>query len=182
MKNLFLIALYFIGLSVPIITYAQDGKWEVTDYKVSFKIKNAGFTVHGSFKGLDANIDFDERHPEQARIHATVDAKTIKTGINMRDNDLKEEKYFDVAHYPEISMESVSIEKTKEDGKYLGKFKLTIKNTTKMITFPFTFTQQDDVYKFSSSFSVDRLDFGVGTSSFILADSADVRLVVKVKH
>ncbi|MCB0697410.1 MAG: YceI family protein [Chitinophagaceae bacterium] len=165
----------------PATTNAQHSKWEVTDYKISFKIKNAGFTVHGTFKGLDAHINFDEQHPEKAKLEATIDAKSIKTGINMRDNDLKEEKYFDVAHYPVISMNSVSVQKNKEH-TYTGRFKLTIKGKTKVISVPFTFTQQNDKGEFKGSFTVNRLDFGVGTSGFILADDADVTITVSVKQ
>ena len=61
---------------------------------VKFRIKNFGGTVIGSFKGLNGTIHFNPSDLSSAAFDVTVDVNTINTGIDMRNNDLKKEKYF----------------------------------------------------------------------------------------
>ena len=56
---------------------------------------------------------------------------------------------------------------------------LTIKGATKAISFPFTATKTANGYLFSGSFTINRLDYGVGKSSMVLSDDVDVTLKVQ---
>ncbi len=91
---------------------------------IKFKIKNAGFTVEGSFSDLKAKINFEGTDLAGSAIDAVISTKTINTGNKTRDGHLKDEKYFDVAKYPLISLKSNSFLKQNNDS-YIGRFKLT---------------------------------------------------------
>ncbi|MCI0751233.1 MAG: YceI family protein, partial [Flammeovirgaceae bacterium] len=56
--------------------------------------------------------------------------------------------------------------------------KLTIKNVTKEISFPFTATKQDNGYLFKGGFTINRRDFGVGEGSLSLADELMVKFSI----
>src|SRR4030095_5629180 len=73
-----------------------------SESSVKFRIKNFGFSVTGSFTGLHGNIDFDPNNLAACHFDVTIDAKTVNTGIDMRDNHLRKSEYFDVENYPQI--------------------------------------------------------------------------------
>src|ERR1700759_4753049 len=81
--------------------------------KVAFSIKGPLGTVHGDFTGLKATIQFDVRKPEAGSISASIDAKSVSTGIGLRNHHLRnEEQYLNTDKYPTISFRSKKIEKT----------------------------------------------------------------------
>src|ERR1043166_6080387 len=120
----------------PFFFLADTGSWKVKSSAITFKIKNAGLTVDGSFTGLEADIRFDPLKPETANIKASVDAKSINTGNDMRNGHLKKEEYFSVDKFPKITLQSVKIEKTGPI-TYNGAFNLTMKGVTKPVLIPF---------------------------------------------
>jgi len=152
-------------------SFAQTS-WDVKTYSVGFVIRNAGFNVDGSFKGLVYKINFDDGGANDV-IEASVDASTINTNNGGRDKHLRKPEYFDVAQYTTISLKSVKFTKIST-GKYKGTFNLTIKATTKTVEIPFTFSKGT----FEGEVKINRLDYGVGENSWVLSN--DVTLKVKI--
>jgi polyisoprenoid-binding protein YceI len=145
---------------------------------VKFKIKNLGVTVTGSFTGLRGSVVFDPNLPSGGHFQAAVNAATINTGIDMRDDHLRGESYFNTRQYPVIQFESTGIEPARKKGHYLMKGKLTIKNITRDISFPFTAEVKDAGYLFTGQFRINRRDFTVGSNSITLSDDVDILLSV----
>jgi polyisoprenoid-binding protein YceI len=144
---------------------------------VKFRIKNLGVNVGGSFTGLQGRIQFDPADPAAATIEATVDVNSINTGIDLRDDHLRSDDYFDAKNFPKIRFVS-----TKVSGGRSGEYKvtgnLTIKDVTKEISFPFTATPQNGGYIFAGEFKINRRDYKVGGSSVTLSDNLTVLLSV----
>lgn len=147
---------------------------------VKFKIKNLGIGVEGFFKGLKGNIYFDPTNIAATKIDVTVDANTINTGIKMRDNHLRKPEYFDVSVYPFIRFVSVEVISTGKNS-YNVKGNLTIKNTTKLISFPFSVTPKDGGLLFTGFYKINRRDYGVGGRSITLSDNLEIDLNVYAK-
>ena len=176
MKNIIttvLIALVTIGIQ------AQTTEWNITKSSVKFKIKNAGFNVDGTLGAVTGIIKFDETKTTESSIDVIIDSKTLSTSNNKRDEHLRKPEYFDVAKYPKISMKAVLFTKEKE-GTYKGFFKLTLKDKTKDVTIPFTFKSKGNTGVFKGTFTINRLDYGVGESSFILNDFATIIIELNV--
>jgi len=152
----------------------------VTRSAITFKIKNMGIGVDGSFGGLQVDAQFDPADLPKSNISASVDAGTINSDNSSRDDHLKGEDFFDVAHYPKITLKSVTF-KHKSGNNYTGQFNLTIKGKTKLVDIPFTFSQKGNTLAFKASFKLNRLDFGVGDSSLVLADEATVNIDTEVR-
>ena len=147
--------------------------------KVSFQIKNFGVAVTGTFSGLKGDIQFDPAVPENSSVNISIDAKTIDTGIDLRDNHLRKEEYFDVEVYRTISFASQNL--SMQDGRWKALGRLTIKKTTKEISFPFEVITLKDGYVFKGTFTLNRRDFGVGGSSFSMGDEVVVGFKVRMK-
>ena len=156
-------------------TPADDGS------KVRFVIKNFGINTGGTFEGLAGTITFDPANLANASFNVTVDAKTVDTDLEARDNHLRKEEYFDVEKYPKVSFKSTKITTTNKDGYLFMSGVITIKNISKEISFPFKQTSKDGGILFDGEFKLNRLDFGVGGKSFSMSDELNVELSIFAK-
>jgi polyisoprenoid-binding protein YceI len=174
MKRTIFITLFIF---ITLIDNAQNQAWTIASSNISFTIKNAGFTVDGKFSGLTGTIQFDPGKTSGNKIEASIDANTINTNNSTRDGHLKKEEYFSVDKYPKINMSANSF--TKEaDGKFKGLFTLTLKGISKIVPLSFNFVEKDGKVKLSSGFKINRLDYKVGSSSFILSDEVNISIEV----
>src|SRR5580704_5086357 len=136
MKKIKLLLLIIIAGNLAIAQYKPIDKGS----SVQFSIKNFGIETGGSFSGLQGNIKFDVNDLANASLNVSVDANTVNTGNDMRDNHLRQDTYFDVKNYPLISFVSTKVTSSNKAGVLFIFGKLTIKNQTKDISFPFTAT------------------------------------------
>jgi len=169
-------ALVILLLSTT-IAFAQT-KQIVTKATVSYQIKNMGFATTGEFGGFVGDIKFDKAHLATSSIEASVEAKTVNSEDDMRDEHLRKADYFDVEHYPKIVIKSVSFQQ-KGGNNFIGQFDVTIKGKTKTVAFPFTYVQSGTAGNFKGSFKINRLDFGIGDTSMILANEAVILVEVE---
>ena len=146
-----------------------------TSEAVTFTIKNFGINTKGEVKGLKGTIKWDAANPAASVFNVTVDAKTINTGIEMRDNHLRKDEYLDTDKFPVISFASTSVTANNIKGN------LTIKGVTKEVSFPFTVKPSNGGYLFEGEFEINRRDFGVGGGSVSLSNSMKVSLKVQAK-
>jgi polyisoprenoid-binding protein YceI len=166
MKKHFIITLL---LSLSIGLFAQKG--------VTFKIKNAGFNVNGSFEKFTSDIVYNPSDLAQSKFNGTIMVTSINTGINKRDEHLRKPDYFDVATFPELifksaSVKSISAEKIEVTGQ------LTIKKVSKTVTMPVTIKKVGNQNEFVGSLEINRRDYGVGDKSFILSDKVVITITV----
>ncbi|HVS92545.1 MAG TPA: YceI family protein [Mucilaginibacter sp.] len=147
---------------------------------IQFTVQNFGFDVNGSFKGIRGTVDFDQQKPADAHFSVDIDANTVNTDNSLRDDHLRGASYFDVKNHPRIQLESLKVQAGDKPGSYLFLGKLTIKNTTKNVFFPFTAMPTPDGYQFIGAFKIKRKDFGVGGTSTI-SDELQVSLNIIAK-
>jgi polyisoprenoid-binding protein YceI len=168
------------SLVVLMITFTSMAQVKTDQGSVTFKIKNAGMGVDGKFGAPICIINFDPSNLSKSKFSGVVVATSINTDNNGRDNHLRKPEYFDVAKYPTIKIESTSI---TESGK--GQFKavcnLTIKEVTKSVTIPFSYSEANGSIAMEGSFIINRRDFGVGGKSIILSDNANITIKISGK-
>lgn len=149
---------------------------KVAESAIRFQIKNAGLTVDGTLSGLEADIQLDPAHPEQARIRASLPVSSIQTGIALRDKHLQKPDYFDAEKYPLIQLQSKTI-RAVGTGQYEGTFDLTMKGTTRELKMPFILSAAREL---RGQLEVNRLDFGIGKKSLVLSDNVTISIRVKL--
>ena len=173
MKNALLLFVSAILTHFAVAQYkpVDDGS------SIEFNVKHFGLRTNGSFSGLQGQITFDKNSLSDAKFDVSIDAGSIRTGVDMRDNHLRGEGYFEATKYPRIHFVSTKITSNGKSEEFLFSGQLTIKNHSKDISFPFTATQNVNGYLFKGSFSLSRKDFEVGSSG-VISDNVDVLLSV----
>jgi len=170
-----------IALFCVVTAFGQNYTPTDAGSKVRFVIKNFGINTGGTFEGLAGSVVFDPANLAGASFNVSVDAKSVDTDMEARDNHLRKEEYFDVEKYPKLSFRSTKITTTNKEG-YLFMFGvITIKNISKEISFPFKQTSKDGGILFDGEFKLNRLDFGVGGKSFSMSDELNVELSIFAK-
>lgn len=101
-----------------------------------------------------------------ANISFTIDATSINTRSEDRDNHLKAADFFDTETYPTIIFKSTNITKKSAD-QYALTGDLTIKDVTKPVTFETEFNGKgtnpwgQEVYGFEAETTINREEFGL---------------------
>ena len=101
----------------------------------SFSIRHMMVTnVRGEFGGVTGEVMFDDKDPTKSTVKATVDVKTLNTGVDKRDTHLKSPDFFDVDKFPTMTFESTKVTKGAKKGSWKVEGNLTLHGTTKPVT------------------------------------------------
>lgn len=161
------------------LVFGQN-QWAVDSSAISFKIRNAGIMVNGSFGGLEANIAFNPKQLKKSSITASVDAASVDTGIRLRNKHLRKPDFFDVEAFPRISIGSEVFRK-KGKNLFTGDFTLSLKGKEGHVQFPFTIQIDGAYHILSGTFEIDRNDYDIGGESLLLGDSVLIAIWVKAR-
>lgn len=140
-----------------------------------FKAKHMMVTwVNGLFKNISGTAKFDPESGELEAIETKFDAKSIWTGVEMRDDHLRSADFLDVEHHPEITFTSKTVKRTGAN-QYTVIGDLTLRGKTKEVALQTTYLGTwNTVYwvddknlgpikrvGFSAKTKINRHDFGV---------------------
>ena len=113
---------------------AQD-TWQIDPPHSSaqFSVRHLGVsTVRGAFTKMSGTVQYDPNNPAKPD-PASIDAASVDTRVEMRDNELRGPNYFDVQKYPTITFQSKKIE-AAGPGKLKVTGDLTIHGVTKKLS------------------------------------------------
>ena len=126
-------------------------------------------TVKGRFGNVSGTIVVDERNPDRSRVEAEIDAATIDTRAEQRDQHLRSADFLDVEKHPTITFKSRQVRgSSKNPGdefQIIGD--LTIRGTTREVTLDATYEGRGndpwggERVSFSATTKIDRRDFGL---------------------
>lgn len=155
---------------------------------VSFQVRHMMVSkVRGRFDKVSGMIEGDPMDLTNAIITFDVEMDSINTANEDRDNHLRSADFFDVEHYPDMTFTSTNIVAKGAD-EYDITGKLTIKDTTKNVTFKAEFEGKaidpwgNDVVGFSARGKVDRKEFGLTwnqaleTGGFLVGDDIKISI------
>ncbi len=173
MKTIKLIAiLSFISIQT---VFSQN--WKPVTTSFGFMTKMLGVKVEGKFSGFQGSVIFDPEDLAKASISGTVEANSVDTENNLRNNHLKEkQEFFEVVKFPKIKMVSTKIEKNGKN--YLGTFNLTIKSTTKALTIPFSAEIINDKIVLKGNTTINRKDWKIGGNTFGMTSDVVLNLTI----
>jgi polyisoprenoid-binding protein YceI len=110
----------------------------------------------------------------------------VDTGNSARDNHLKTDAFFDIAHFPTATFASTGV--TKNGSHLAVNGNLTLRGVTKPVTLDVTTvgtmeSPQDHKTHvgYSATTTIKRLDFGVGTNFPEAAVGGDVALTIDLE-
>jgi len=122
--------------------------------------------VRGSFTEFDASVTADPADPTTANAKITIDAASIDTKDNDRDNHLKSADFFNVEKYPKLEFQTTKIT-AKGNDEYEIAGDLTIAGVTKPIVLsgeisgPAKDPWGNEKMAVSASGSLNRSEFGL---------------------
>jgi polyisoprenoid-binding protein YceI len=110
-----------VVLSLP--ASAATSTWQVdpAHSEALFSIRHLTIsTVRGGFSKIKGTISFDDKDPSKSVVDVAIDMSTVDTREPKRDDDLRSDKFFDVAKYPTMTFKSTKVEQVSA-----GKLKVT---------------------------------------------------------
>jgi polyisoprenoid-binding protein YceI len=114
---------------------AQVSTWEIDSAHsgAHFSVRHMMIaTVRGEFRKVTGTINMDEKDISKSSVEAVIDAATIDSREERRDNDLRSANFFDVAKFPTITFKSKSVTRLGE-GKFKVAGDLTMHGVTKEV-------------------------------------------------
>jgi polyisoprenoid-binding protein YceI len=93
------------------------GTWEIDQAHSSVVAVAKHMMVaktRGHFGSFSGTVHIGDT-PEESWVEVAIDAATIDTGVEMRDNHLRSADFLDVENFPTISYRSTKLEVTAED-------------------------------------------------------------------
>lgn len=155
---------------------------------VDFSIRHMVGRIKGRFNKFSGTVVYDPAKPEAAKFSGAIEAGSIDTGNERRDNHLRSADFFDVETHPTVVFESTKVEKTGE-GKLAVSGTLTMRGVTKEVLLEVevlgmgtnAMTSKPQV-GFSTGLTVKRSDFGVNhwsDSGGVLSDEVKVEVLIE---
>jgi len=167
MKKFLLPILLFLT-TITATTVSGQTRPHIVDHahsQINFVAEARFISAHGHFDKWDAEVQLDPAKIENSSFKITIEAASINTRIERRDNHLRSKDFFDVATYPQITLVSKKITKTGA-GKYTVTGDLTLRGVTKQIDVEITQVfYENNRGRFRATFPINRKDFGMTYNS-----------------
>jgi polyisoprenoid-binding protein YceI len=181
-------------LAVPAFAAPVAYEIDSTHSTASFSVKHMMVTnVRGEFGKVEGKVNWDAANPANSTVEATVDASTLSTRDQKRDQHLKSPDFFDVANHPKITFKSTKVEPAGT-GHYKITGDLTIRGTTKpaVLDVEGPTAEIKDPYGntkvgASATTKINRQDFGVSwnakldTGGLVVGDEVGIQIDVELK-
>jgi polyisoprenoid-binding protein YceI len=185
MKKLVLLSLLYVftlTASAEVITYNIDS----THSGINFKVRQFLSKIPGSFNGFEGEIKFDAENPANCHVVAIIQANSVSTGNDKRDDHLKNDDYFGVETHSLIEFNSTEWI-SAGDNKYIIKGILKLVGVEKEVTLDMTFlgemkARRGTISGWEGSTIIDRNDWGITSGKPAIGDEVDVELNIRANR
>jgi polyisoprenoid-binding protein YceI len=133
----------------------------VAQSRIAFTSHQMGVPVDGRFKRFDAQIIFDPKQPQAAKIAIDIDLASVSLGTAETEAELAKPDWFATRQFPRASFRSTGV-KALGGGRFDVAGKLSIKGASRDLVVPVTLAQSGGVTTASGAFTQRRLDFRIG--------------------
>jgi len=146
--------------------------------------------VRGRFTKFSGLLNLDDDDITRSVVEATIDARSIETGVEQRDAHLRSADFFDVEKYPELRFRSTRIEKL-DDNRFRVVGQLTIRDVTREVALDVEGGGRakdpwgNERTGFVAKTTLDRKDFGLKwnqaleAGGVLVGDRVDIELDVQ---
>ncbi len=178
-------------LLLPFAAAAETWNVDPVHSSASFKIRHFLTKVHGSFHDFSGTIDYDPAKPEATTLKFEIQATSVDTANERRDNHLRSADFFDVESHPTWSFESTKVESAGK-GKLKVTGKLTMRGKTHEVTLDVDAlgtmeTGDGPRAGFVTELTVNRMDYDIAYNraleggGTILGDDVEIEISVEAK-
>ncbi len=169
-----------IAAAITLLFVASSFALLLTNWNLdpNYSIKFSGGKAEGTFSGLSGKVSFSPDDLAHSTIAVSLDANTIKTGNNTKDEHAKGESWFDTETFPQIKFTSSSFKKNGNQFIVIGV--LELHGVTKEIQIPFNFSENNGKGEFTGEFKIDRKDYGIKGNSMGFMVGKEFVITLKV--
>jgi polyisoprenoid-binding protein YceI len=161
--------------------------WDIdpSHSNVEFSVKHMMIsTVKGMFQNVAGMVQWDGQNFDTASVQAQIDASSITTYNEMRDNHLRTNDFFNAEQWPHIIFESSRIEPDGDEFKVHGTLSIRDISRPVVLEAELEGLMERDAFgkrraAFTATTSINRHDFGVSWNNAI--ESGGVVVGDKVK-
>lgn len=163
--------------------------WEIepAHTHISFSVRHLGLThTPGIFRRFSAELAFDEQRIEASSVAFHIDAASIDTALDIRDEHLRGADWFDVQSHPAITFSSTAV-RPLADGQFFLDGNLTLRGITLPVSFNTTLIDravnpwtQGPVIGFEATASISRAAYGMGAFPNALSDEVRLKIALEV--
>jgi len=159
---------------------AAAWRTDAADSQLVFRAMQAGAEFEGRFKRFTPEIRFDPADLAGSRFLVEIDTRSADTQDGDRDAALASGDFFATDRWPTARFETTAFA-AKGAGKFEARGRLTIRDVTRDVLLPFTFTPAADGQHatLAGGTTIRRLDFGVGQGEW--TDTTWVGNEVKIR-
>lgn len=149
--------------------------------------------VTGTFKQFQGTVAASKEDFSDAQIDVSIDAKSINTENNDRDNHLRSADFFDAENHPVLSFKSTSVE-SKGNGKLLVTGDLSLRGVSKQVVLDVKFKGQavnpwgQIVAAFKGTTTINRKEWGLvwnaalEAGGFLVGEEIELTLNVELNQ
>lgn len=152
---------------------------------VNFQIRHLAISkVNGDFRQFSGSFDYDEGKPGEWSAQATIQAASIDTDNDKRDDHLRSADFFDVEKHPTLEFKSTGV----KDGKLVGE--LTMVGVTRPIELDLEYNGGatdpwgNEKVSFTATGQISRKDYGMTWNKALEAGGVvlgdDVKITLEV--
>jgi polyisoprenoid-binding protein YceI len=169
-------ALVLGALALPHAVEAQPLRFRIQSEasEITFRATSRLMNAEGHFSRFSGDVVVDPAVLTTGRITLTVDAASLDTGIEMRDNHLRSSDFFDVARFPTVAFQSVRIEAAGRRATVVGR--LTLHGVTREIAVPIDVQITNTALVASGEFIVNRGEYAINYNSYVNPIGNEVRV------
>jgi len=154
--------------------------------QILFFVDHLGFSKsQGEFLEYDGHFVFDTVQPEKSRVEITINTAGIDMDDEKWDTHMKNEDFFNVEKFPDMTFKSTGIEVTGENTANITG-DLTLLGVSKPMTLDVTHNKSGKhpfgdkyVSGFSARASLKRSDFGMTYGLPMIGDDVDIMIEVE---
>jgi polyisoprenoid-binding protein YceI len=175
--------------------YPPAGRWEFDPAHTTagFVARHMLTKVRGRFKEVSGSVEIGEGL-EDSSVQVEIQAASIDTNQEMRDNHLRSPDFLDVEKFPVLSFRSTALRPTS-DSEFELDGELTIKDVTRPVTLKGELLgwgagmkEGQTVASFSAKTTIDREDWDmtwnmvVETGGFLVSKRVDLEIDAELHH
>ena len=150
--------------------------------QINFVAEAKFISCHGTFDKWQADVQLDPQKVETSSVKITIDATSINTRVQQRDNHLRSKDFFAVDQFPQITFVSKKINKAGAN-KYGIVGDLTLRGVTKEIEVPAEMVFYEKTRgRFRGTFQLNRKEYGINFDSGMnpIQDTVQVQFDINV--
>jgi polyisoprenoid-binding protein YceI len=173
------------GISAAMPASAQTYQIDPVHSSLLFRVKHMDTAyVYGMFTSMKGTVVVDEANPARSSINIEVDANSVYTHNEQRDNHLRGPDFFNTRQFPTITFKSTQVRRINANTVQV-RGDLTMRGVTRPITANVTLTgkgknpQGKDIIGFETTFTIRRSEFGIRYGLPGLGDEVQVTLSIE---